>query len=277
MKSCPTSRHLQILNMRRENAQQEKEVFLDMMEKIIPWNEWAAIIRPYYFEGKRGRPPRGIETMLRMYLLQIWYKLSDEGVEEGIYDSYAMRKFMKIDFTNEQVPDATTLLKFRRIIEKQGIGKKIFTFVKEELDARGLLMHGGTIIDATIIKAPSSTKNEKGERDTEMCQTKKGNEWYFGMKAHIGTDAGTGYIHRVTVTSANKHDITEAHNLIREDDRVVYGDSGYLGIEKREEIKNDGHKSQIDYRINQKPGKMRKAAKQGNIGVGARISYSLVR
>ena len=244
----------------------KKETFLDMMDAIMPWEELAAMIKPFYFEGKRGRRPRGIELMLRMYFLQIWYDLSDEGVEDAICDSYAMRKFMKLDFVREQVPDATTLLAFRRIIEKHGISREIFTFVADKLSAEGLMMHGGTIVDATIIQAPSSTKNDSHERDPEMCQTKKGNEWYFGMKAHVGTDAGTGYIHSLTVTAANNHDITEAHNLIRKDDDVVYGDSGYLGIQNRAEIKNDSHKSQIEYRINKKPGKMRKAAKTGNIG-----------
>ena len=243
-----------------------REEFLDMMDKIIPWKEWIDMISPYYFKGQRGRPPRGIEIMLRMLLLQSWYNLSDESVEESIYDSYAMRKFMGVNFTEEQVPDATTLLQFRHLLENNGLAEKIFGQVKGKLEEFHLIMHGGSIVDATIIKAPSSTKNSSGARDPEMHQVKKGNEWYFGMKAHIGVDAGTGYIHSVTATPANVHDITETHNLIREDDEVLYGDAGYLGIEKREEIKGDPHNSRIEYRINKRPGKLRVADGKANPG-----------
>lgn len=197
------------------------------MDAIIPWEAWIEMIRPYYPSGKRGRPVRGIETMLRMYLLQIWFNLSDVGVEEAIYDSYAMKSFMRLDFYSEQVPDSTTLLKFRHLLEQHQIGEKIFADLKERLDKSGLLMHGGTIVDATIIHAPSSTKNAKAERDKEMHQVKKGNQWYFGMKVHAGVDAGTGFVHTITGTAANVHDSQEISKLIRRDDEVVYGDSGY--------------------------------------------------
>ena len=145
-------------------------------------------------KGEHGRPVRGIETMLRMYLMQTWFNLSDEGTEDAIYDSYAMRSFLGINFMTEQVPDATTLLKFRHLLEKHNIGEKIFTDIRDRLEESGLLMHGGTIVDATIISAPSSTKNRTGTRDPEMHQTKKGNQWYHGMKVHAGVDAGTGYV-----------------------------------------------------------------------------------
>jgi IS5 family transposase len=236
----------------------KREEFLAMMDKIIPWDEWVSIISPYYPSGKRGRPVRGIETMLRMYFLQIWFSLSDEMTEESIYDSHAMKKFMRVNFGNEQVPDATTLLKFRHLLEENNLCEKLFKDLNERLESNGCVMRGGTIVDATIIKAPSSTKNATGKRDPEMHQTKKGNEWHFGMKAHIGVDAGTGYVHSLTATPANVHDITEASKLLRDDDDVVYGDSGYLGIEKRPEIKNDANKSKIDYRINRRPGAMRR-------------------
>jgi IS5 family transposase len=235
-----------------------REEFLEIMEEIIPWEEWVAIIIPYYPKGERGRPPRGIEKMLRMYLLQIWFSLSDVGVEDTIYDSYAMRKFMKINFYDEQVPDATTLLHFRHLLEENKIGEKMFASIRNVLEQNGHMMKGGTIIDATIISAPSSTKNKSGERDPEMHQTKKGNQWYFGMKGHIGVDAGTGYVHSVEATPANVHDVNMASSLIREDDEVVYGDSGYVGIENREEIKSDEHKSKIEYRINRRPGRIAK-------------------
>ena len=173
----------------------KREAFLNSMDEIIPWDYWVKMIHPYYPSGKRGRPPRGIETMLRMYLMQVWFSLSDEGIEDAIYDSYAMRNFLHIDFMTEQVPDATTLLKFRHLIEQNRIGEKIFADVKARLEAAGLMMHGGTIVDATLIAAPPSTKNKEGKRDEEMHQSKKGNQWYFGMKVHAGADAGSGYVH----------------------------------------------------------------------------------
>ena len=235
----------------------KREQFLDMMDAIIPWNQWINIIQPYYPSGKRGRPTRGIETMLRMYLMQNWFNLSDEAIEDAVYDSYAMRTFMHIDFTEQQVPDATTLLKFRHLLEEHQLGEKIFADVTERLNAVGLIMHGGTIVDATIIASTPSTKNKEKKRDPEMHQTKKGNQWYHGMKVHAAVDAGTGYIHTITGTAANVHDIEEAHNLIREDDHVVYGDSGYLGIEKHDEIKNDLHLRDIEFRINRRPSSIK--------------------
>ena len=230
-----------------------REEFLDVMEEIIPWNEWVEFIRPHYPDGKRGRPTKGIEKMLRMYLLQVWFNLSDEGIEDATYDSYAFKKFMRIDFNEEQVPDATTLLKFRHLLEKEHIGEQMFKAINDVFEQGGVIMKGGTIVDATIINAPSSTKNRNKVRDPEMHQTKKGNEWHFGMKCHIGADAGTGYVHTITATPANVHDITETHNLIREEDEVVYGDCGYIGIEKRDEIVNDEHFSGIDFRIVRRP------------------------
>ena len=236
----------------------KRDEFLRTMDEIIPWESWSKCIEPVYYNNKVGRRPRGIETMLRMYLLQAWFNLSDEGIEDAIYDSYAFRTFMKIDFTSEQVPDATTLCKFRKLLVDNNIAKDIFETIQDFLTQHGRMMRGGTVIDATIIDAPSSTKNQDKARDSEMHQTKKGNQWHFGMKAHIGVDAGTGYVHTVTATAANAHDITEAHNLIREDDRVVYGDSAYLGVWLRDEIFFDSNKFDIDYRINNRPNSYKK-------------------
>ena len=171
----------------------KRDEFLRIMDASIPWKEWVDYIAPFYPNGKRGRPPMGIEKMLRMYLLQCWYNLADERIEDEIYDSHAMRTFMGINFFDEQVPDATTLLKFRHLLEKHNVGKVFFEAICRTLEERGYMMRGGTIVDATLISATSSTKNEKKERDPEMHQTKKGNEWYFGMKCHIGVDAGSGY------------------------------------------------------------------------------------
>ncbi len=177
----------------------------------------------------------GIEKMLRMYLLQSWFTLSDPATEDAIYDSYAMRRFSGTDFMTESVPDETTLCKFRHLLEEHGLNKLFFEALNRIMAEKGYMMKGGTIVDATIINAPSSTKNAEKARDPEMHSTKKGNEWRFGMKCHIGVDAGSGLVHTMTVTGANTHDIMEAVNLIREDDEVVYGDAGYVGTQKRQE------------------------------------------
>ena len=232
----------------------KREEFLECMDAITPWDEIVAMIEPYYYHNVRGRKARGIETMFRMFLLQVWYSLSDEGLEDAIYDSYAMRKFMHLDFMTESVPDATTLCKFRKIIVENGLDKRYFEAVQAFLEEHGHIMHGGTIVDATIIDAPKSTKNADKSRDPEMHQTRKGNQWYFGAKFHVGVDAGSGMIHTLEVTSANVHDATPASKLLREDDAVVYGDSAYCSLENHDEIKNDEHLSKIDFRTNkQKP------------------------
>ena len=235
----------------------KREEFLEAMDQIIPWQHWIDLIKDYYPSGKRGRPPRGIETMLRMYLMQNWFNLSDAAIEDAIYDSYAMRSFMHIDFFTEQVPDSTTLLKFRHLLEDHKIGEQIFADVNARLESAGLIMHGGTIVDATIIAAPSSTKNKEGKRDEEMHQTKKGNQWYFGMKVHAGVDAGSGYVHTITGTAASVHDVNETEKLIREDDEVLYGDSGYLNAaEHMKSIDADRLKA-IDFRFNVRPSSIK--------------------
>ena len=251
----------------------KREDFLRKMDEIIPWDSWIELIRLYYPSGKRGRPVRGIETMLRMYLMQIWFNLSDEGIEDTIYDSYAMRSFLGINFMSESVPDATTLLKFRHLLEENHIGEAIFKNIKERLDKAGLIMHGGTIVDATIISAPSSTKNRTGERDPEMHQTKKGNQWYHGMKVHAGVDAGTGYVHTIDGTAANVHDVDKAPDLIREDDSVVYGDSGYLGLPERKEVRSDDHLSDIEYRINKRPSSLKNTDEYDGINWDKEIEH----
>ena len=236
----------------------KREEFLRAMDEFIPWDEWVSYIEPYYPNGQRGRPPMGIEKMLRMYLLQCWFNLSAEGIEDAIYDSYALRSFMKVNFVDEQVPDATTLLKFRHLLEKHTIGKVFIHAIATTLEKCGYMMRGGSIVDATLIQAPSSTKNARKQRDPEMCQTKKGNQYYFGMKCHVGVDAGSGYVHSLESTAANVHDITMAAKLIRESDAVVYGDAGYLGLENREEITSSPHMSGIEYRVNRRVGSVQK-------------------
>src|SRR5487761_2178410 len=234
-----------------------REQFLQTMDATIPWSVWVAVIEPFYFQdkpGKKGRKAKPIEAMLRMYLLQVWFSLSDEGVEDAIYDSYAMRRFLGLDFAVEQVPDATTLLHFRHLLEEHKLGEKLFAAQNRIFSEQGWIMRGGSIVDATIIAAPSSTKNAAGTRDPEMHQTRKGNQWYFGMKAHIGVDAGTGYVHSLTATAANVHDLDEAVNLVRADDEVVYADAGYQGAQKRPEIAGDEHLRGVQWRIAARKG-----------------------
>ena len=240
-----------------------REQFLATMDVTIPWARWVGLIEPHYYAeraGKRGRKAKPVETMLRMYLLQVWFSLSDEGVEDTIYDSYAMRRFMGLDFGVEQVPDATTLLHFRHLLEEHKLGERLLAAQSEIFEGEGWIMRGGSIVDATIIAAPSSTKNATGERDPEMHQTKKGNQWYFGMKAHIGVDAGTGYVHSVTCTAANVHDLDEAVNLVRADDEVVYGDAGYQGAQKRPEFTGEEQLSRIEWRIAARKGVLKTMA-----------------
>lgn len=259
-----------------------REQFLVTMNATIPWARWVGLIEPFYYcdgPGKRGRKPKPVETMLRMYLLQVWFSLSDEGVEDAIYDSYAMRRFMGLDFAVERVPDATTLLHFRHLLEEHKLGERLFDAQNQIFEQEGWIMRGGSIVDATIIAAPSSTKNATGTRDPEMHQTKKGNQWYFGMKAHIGVDAGTGYAHSLTATAANVHDLDEAVNLVRDDDEVVYTDAGYQGAEKRPEITGDEHLSKVEWRVAARKGVLKtmpehdRAAQSRQASVRAKVEH----
>ena len=206
-----------------------RAVFLGEMDRVVPWSELCALIEPVYPKPGNGRPPVGLEKMLRIYFLQHWFNLSDPAVEEALYDSNAMRAFVSIDLGREPVPDETTVCKFRHLLERHELGRGLFEQVARHLQARGLKVAGGTIVDATIISAPSSTKNESGERDPEMKQTRKGNQWYFGMKAHIGVDSKTKLIHSVTATPANVHDSQALGHLLHGAETRVWGDSAYVG------------------------------------------------
>jgi IS5 family transposase len=212
-----------------------RERFLNEMEEVVPWAKLVACIEPFYFKGERGRKPVGLERMLRMYFLQQWYALADEALEDALYESQSMRSFVGIDLGVESVPDATTLLKFRRILERHALTQKLLDEVNAHLASHHLLMREGSIVDATIIAAPSSTKNQEGRRDPEMHQVKKGNQWHFGMKAHVGADADSGLVHTVIGTAANVADITCAQSLLHGEETVAYADAGYTGIEKRED------------------------------------------
>jgi len=207
-----------------------KEVFLGEMDQIIPWKALSKVIKPYYPKPKgAGRRPIGIERMLRIHFLQHWFELSDPGAEEALYDSRAMRQFVGIDLGKEPVPDETTILNFRHLMERYNLGDEMFRLVNVYLAENGLKVNRGTIVDATIIDAPTSTKNKDKARDPDMHQTRKGNQWYFGMKTHIGVDNQTKLIHSVAVTAANVHDSQLLGDLLHGDETHVWGDSAYAG------------------------------------------------
>ncbi len=226
------------------------------MEEIIPWPSLLVVLEPFYPKGERGRPPIGLERMLRMYFLQQWYGLADEALEDAIYDSQAMRGFARIDLAADGVPDATTLLKFRRLLETNDLCKGLFNAINADLAGRGLMMRQGTLVDATLLAAPPSTKNREKQRDPEMHQTRKGNQWYFGMKAHIGADRDSKLVHTVVVTAANVADVTKTAELLHGQETQVHADAGYTGVEKREEI--TALNRTIDWQIAGKRGQIKK-------------------
>jgi len=241
----------------RRKRKGKRAEFLEKMERIIPWEAVTAVIEPHYEPKRLGRPRCPLETMLRMYLLQIWFNLADEAAEDAIYDSRAMKEFVGIDFDMDDVPDATTLLHFRHLLEGKRLQKAVFDKINECMEAEGVLLRGGSIVDATFVEAPSSTKNSAKSRDPEMKQGKKGNTWHFGMKAHIGVDAYSGVVHTVEATAANVSDIEVAYKLIRDDDDVANMDAGYVGIKNRKEIRENEHLSQVEYRVNSRQGAKR--------------------
>jgi len=235
-----------------------REKFLARMEAVIRWKQLLAVIEPYYPKGERGRPPVGLERMLRVYFLQQWYGLADEALEDALYDSQALQQFARIDLSAEGVPDATTLLNFRHRLETHDLCKGLFSAINADLTARGLLLREGTLVDATLIAAPPSTKNKAKQRDPEMHQTKKGNQWYFGMKAHIGADRDSKLVHTVVVTAANVADITKTAELLHGQEKQVHADAGYIGVEKRAEIVALDRK--IDWQIAGKRGQIKAMA-----------------
>jgi IS5 family transposase len=235
-----------------------REKFLTRMEAVIPWAKLLAVIEPFYPKGERGRPPIGLERMLRVYFLQQWYGLADEALEDALYDSQALQGFARIDLAAAGVPDATTLLNFRRLLETHDLCKGLFAAINTDLTARGLLLREGTLVDATLIAAPPSTKNKEKKRDPEMHQTRKGNQWYFGMKAHIGADRDSKLVHTVVVTAANVADVTKTAELLHGQETQVHADAGYTGVEKRAEIV--GLERKIDWQIARKRGQIKAMA-----------------
>ena len=212
-----------------------RERFLTEMDRIMPWGELCALIEPMYPKAGDGRPPKELEMMLRVYFLQQWFNLSDPGAEEALYDSSSMRRFAGIDLGEMPVPDESTMLRFRHLLETHGLGGKLFQQVHAYLEGQGIKIGTGTIVDATIISAPPSTKNKGKSRDPDMHQTKKGNQWYFGMKAHIGVDSQTKVIHAVAATAANVHDSVCLPDLLHGEETLVWGDSAYQGRAKLSE------------------------------------------
>jgi IS5 family transposase len=217
-----------------------RDKFLADMERVVPWAPLLEALSPYYYPAKKGpgRPPVGLERMLRLYFVQQWYGLADEMLEDTVYDSQALRRFVGIDLGRESVPDATTVLKFRRLLEANALTAVILETINDHLREQGLLLNRGTVVDATLLAAPASTKNREKARDPAMHQTKKGNQWYFGMKGHIGVDVDSGVVHTVTGTAANVSDISETEHLLHGKEEMVFADAGYVGAEKRPELKD---------------------------------------
>ena len=209
-----------------------REVFLAEMDAVVPWQALLALIEPVYPKAGRGRHPYRLQSMLRIHLMQNWFGLSDPGMEEALYEIVPMRQFARLPLTGA-LPDETTVLNFRRLLETHALAGKMFEAVNAHLGSKGMLLKRGTIVDATIVHAPSSTKNADKARDPEMHQTRKGNQWYFGMKAHIGVDGDSGLVHTVTTTAANAADVSQVEHLLHGQERTVHGDAGYTGAEKR--------------------------------------------
>jgi transposase, IS5 family len=213
----------------RYTRKTRRAIFLEEMEQVVPWRQLCALVEPQYPKPGNGRPPVGVERMLRIYFLQQWFNLSDPAVEEALYDSAVMRQFVGIDLGREPVPDETTVCKFRHLLEEHQLGEQILGTVNLHLQGRGVRITTGTIVDATILHAPSSTKNREQQRDPEMHQTKKGNQWYFGMKAHVGVDSKTKIIHTAVATAANVADSTVLPDLLHGEETRVWGDQAYKG------------------------------------------------
>jgi IS5 family transposase len=241
----------------------KKKEFLGQIERIVPWGEWITIIQPCYYKGERGNKPYNLELMLRLHILQNLYDLGDEATSAEVIDSRAFSEFCGVDSSN-QVPDGDTIGRFRNILVDNGLQEKLFAQVVELLQQKGLLLKKGTIVDSTLIAAPSSTKNQKKQRDPDAHQVKKGNAWHFGYKAHIGVDKDSGLVHDLEVTSANVHDVSVTPQLLTGDEEIVYGDSGYLGANKREDaiIRNRQGK-RIKYKINRRPSQIKKLSSSG--------------
>lgn len=236
-----------------------KREFLAQLERVVPWAALVALVAPYAPEGRKGRPPFAIETMLRIHFMQQWFTLSDPAMEEALHDVPLFREFASLGW-DVRLPDETTILRFRHLLEQHALAEQILTLVNDLLGGKGLLLKAGTVVDATLIAAPSSTKNKDAQRDPEMHQSKKGKQWYFGMKAHIGVDADSGLVHTVRGTAGNVSDVVEANSLLHGLESVAFGDAGYQGVPKRPDAKAD-----VRWHIAMRPGKRRALDKDNEI------------
>lgn len=235
-----------------------KKEFLEQMDQLIPWSEWVAMIKPHYYKGERGNKPYDLELMLRIYVLQMVYNVADMAVAAEVIDSRAFSEFCSVTSSN-QVPNGDTIGRFRNILIQNHLQEKLFADVVSKLKAKGLMLMKGTIVDSTLIAAPSSTKNEKKERDPDAHQVKKGNQWHFGFKGHIGVDKDTGLVNKIETTPANVHDVTKVADLMEGTEEEFYGDSGYLGVEKREEaILTNEQGKEIKYIVCARPSSLKK-------------------
>ena len=256
------------LDHRNKKKQTKRERFLAEMEAVVPWALLLGLIEPHYPKAGNGRRPYPLAVMLRIYFLQQWYQLSDPGAEEALYDIQSMRAFAGLELGRDAIPDETTILNFRHLLESNDLTKAIFEAVSAHLEDKGALLRGGTIMDATLIAASPSTKNKDQRRDPEMSQSKKGNQWYFGMKAHIGVDARSGLVHTAGVTTGKVHDAKVMDNLIREDDRAVFADKGYVNEKKKRAARAAG----VFWGVKEKPkpkGQLSPSQKKRNRRHGA--------
>jgi IS5 family transposase len=238
------------LGLNLSTKKTRKREFLDEMNRVVPWAALVELVVPYAPEGRRGRPPFALETMLRIHFMQQWFGLSDPAMEEALFDVPLYREFAQLDNWNTRLPDETTILRFRHLLEKHKLAVEILGVVNDLLGAKGLMLRSGTVVDATLIAAPTSTKNKSGERDPEMHQSKKGQQWYFGMKAHIAVDAQSGLVSKVKGTAGNVADVVEANSLLHGEETDAFGDAGYQGVGKRPDAK-----SEVTWHVAMRPGK----------------------
>ena len=244
------------LNLNLNLKKTRKREFLEQMEQVVPWAALVELIAPYYPEGRTGRPPFSLLTMLRIHFMQQWFTLSDPGMEEAFFDTPLYREFAQLD-EFARLPDESTILRFRHRLEKHKLAEQMLLTVNELLTQRGLLLKAGTAVDATLIAAPTSTKNKDKKRDPDMHSSKKGNQWYFGMKAHIGVDADSGLVHTVRGTSGHVSDVAEGNALLHGQETVAFGDAGYQGIEKRADAQAD-----VTWHVAMRPGKRKALDKE---------------
>ena len=267
------------LGLNLSTKKTRKREFLEQMEKVVPWAVLVQIVAPHCPKSKTGRPPFPIETMLRVHYMQQWFGLSDPAMEEALHDMPLLREFAKLDGVLDRLPDETTILRFRHLLEKHDLAPDMLRVVNDLLQHKGLLLKTGTAVDATLISAPSSTKNKSGERDPEMHQTKKGNQWYFGMKAHIGVDAESGFVHTVVGTAANVSDITQAGALLHGEETAAFADAGYQGVHKRPEAEGPkwyvamrpGKRRQLD--LKRKSGRLLNEVERLKASVRAKVEH----